>query len=128
MEEHSTHRWFVVIAVAAMTLLPAATVAGVLIGAKGPDSEHTLAPPAAAVTRPSVGSQAVQGAPDIVDRTLDMLGPHQTMMDQMRVSVSEAMNDLMNRDPMWQMMRSGTFLAALEQHEQDIDRMLARGG
>ena len=50
------------------------------------------------------------------------------MMDQMRVSVSEAMTNLMNTDPMWQMMRSGAFLVALEQHEQDIDRMLARGG
>ena len=128
MKKNSTHSWFVVIAVAAMTLLPAAMVTGVLIGASGTDSEHTVAAPISAVSRPSVGSQPAQRVPVIVDRTLDMLGPHQTMMDQMRVSVSEAMTNLMNTDPMWQMMRSGAFLVALEQHEQDIDRMLARGG
>ena len=37
------------------------------------------------------------------------------MMDQMRASLDASMNELMNRD-------------ALERHEQDIDRMLARGG
>ena len=102
MKKNSTHSWFVVIAVAAMTLLPAAMVTGVLIGASGTDSEHTVAAPTAAVSRPSVGSQPAQRVPVIVDRTLDMLGPHQTMMDQMRVSVSEAMTNLMNTDPMWQ--------------------------
>jgi hypothetical protein len=57
-----------------------------------------------------------------------MVQQHQAMMDQMRASLSPAMADLMNRDPMWQMMRSGAFIALLEEHEQDIDRMLGRGG
>ena len=64
--------------------------------------------------------------PSSILRTMIQL--HDSMMDQMRASLDASMNELMNRDPMWQMMRSSTYLDALESHEQDIDRMLARGG
>jgi hypothetical protein len=57
-----------------------------------------------------------------------MTEQHHVMIDQMRTSVSAPMNELMSRDPMWQMMRSTDFIAEFEKHEQDIDRMLARGG
>ena len=50
------------------------------------------------------------------------------MTDQMRASVSATMNELMNRDPMWQMMRSTALIADLEKHDQDIARMLGLGG
>ncbi len=40
---------------------------------------------------------------------------------------SATVNELMNRDPMWQMMRSSAVIADLEKHEQNIDRMLGLG-
>jgi hypothetical protein len=57
-----------------------------------------------------------------------MVEQHQAMMDQMRVNATPQMLELMNNDPMWQMMRSGEYLRLLEEHEANIDRMLARGG
>lgn len=57
-----------------------------------------------------------------------MVEQHQAMMDQMRASATPQMLELMNNDPMWQMMRSGEYLRLLEEHEANIDRMLARGG
>jgi hypothetical protein len=57
-----------------------------------------------------------------------MVEQHQAMMDVMRVNAPPEMLRLMNEDPMWQMMRSGDYVRLLEQHEQNIDRMLARGG
>ena len=56
-----------------------------------------------------------------------MVEAHQAMMDQMRVSATPQMLELMNTDPMWQMMRSGEYSRLLEEHEENIDRMLARG-
>lgn len=46
----------------------------------------------------------------------------------MRVSISPQMTQLMNDDPMWQMMRSSDYWSEMEQHAEDIDRMLAREG
>ena len=57
-----------------------------------------------------------------------MIDQHQAMMDQMRVSATPQMQQLMNDDPMWQMMRSGEFIKLLEEHEGDIDQMLGRTG
>ena len=50
------------------------------------------------------------------------------MMDQMRVRATPQMLQMMNDDPMWQMMRSGQFIKLLEEHEGDIDQMLERTG
>lgn len=46
-----------------------------------------------------------------------MVEQHQAMMDQMRANATPQMLELMNNDPMWQMMRSGEYLRLLEEHE-----------
>lgn len=57
-----------------------------------------------------------------------MVEQHQAMMDQKRANATPQMLELMNNDPMWQMMPSGEYLRLLEEHEANIDDMLARGG
>ena len=58
----------------------------------------------------------------------EMLQEHQRMMERMRVDASPQMIQLMDNDPMWQMLRSGDMIAQMEQHENDISRMLAEPG
>ena len=57
-----------------------------------------------------------------------MLDRHQTMMEQMRVSATPEMLAMMDADPMWQQMRTGEFADLMEQHQEQIDRMIGRGG
>lgn len=96
-----------------VVLVPAATVVGVLVGARGPDPSDTR-PPAASLP---ILNDAPAGAlePTAAVNPPNMIQLPDSMMDQMRASLDASMNELMNRD-------------ALERHEQDIDRMLARGG
>ena len=51
------------------------------------------------------------------------LAAHQRMLDQMRISVTPQMVQIMNADPL---VDSRTELQELERYEADIDRMLAR--
>lgn len=55
-----------------------------------------------------------------------MLDRHQAMMEQMRVGATPEMLARMDTDPMWQQMRTGEFARLMEQHQQQIDRMLGR--
>lgn len=128
MNERSRNNWFVAGTMMAVTLVPVLIVMTVLIGARGPDPADARAPDTPAAAPSDVSAVPLGAAPVAVDSPTAMVEQHQAMMDQMRVSVSPAMNEMMNGDPMWQMMRSGAFVALLEEHEQDIDRMLARGG
>ncbi len=57
----------------------------------------------------------------------EMLEGHREMMKQMQGSASPQMLELMNNDPMWQMMRSEGWARLDEDHQADIDRMLGRG-
>ncbi len=56
-----------------------------------------------------------------------MIAQHQAMLEQMRVSATPQMAQLMDADPMWQLMRTGEFTRVLEEHQREIDRMLGRG-
>ena len=125
MNDSTQSKWLSVAVVAALTLVPFGLVAAVLVGARGPDPADTFAAPASTVQSPATQQVSL---PDVAQSPLDMTQQHHDMMDQMRASVSATMNELMNRDPMWQMMRSPALIADLEQHEQDIDRMLGLGG
>lgn len=126
MSETSRANWTVAAAIAVAVLVPGGMVAGVLIGARGPDPADARAP-AASLAPVQRDASAAPPAANAVNPP-DMIDVHDSMMDQMRASLNPSMNDLMNRDPMWRMMRSSTFIPALQDHEQDIDRMLARGG
>lgn len=127
MSERSRANWIVAATMAVAILVPAATVAGVLVGARGPDPADARTP---ATSPAPVQNEALPGPLEATAAANppNMIQLHDSMMDQMRASLDASMNELMNRDPMWQMMRSSTYLAALEKHEQEIDRMLARGG
>lgn len=56
-----------------------------------------------------------------------MLDQHQAMMERMRVGVTPEMLAMMDADPMWQAMRTGEFADLMEEHQDEINRMLGRG-
>ncbi len=56
-----------------------------------------------------------------------MLDQHQAMMEQMRVDATPAMLQIMDNDPMWQIMRNGEFAEMMSDQQAQIDRMLGRG-
>lgn len=128
MNGSTKSKWYLAATFAAVTLVPVGMVSAVLFGANGPDPVHSNPPRVSVAQAPSgIATEAVS-APIIVRSPPDMIEQHHAMMDQMRASVSETMNALMNSDPMWRMMRSSALIADFERHEQDIDRMLGRGG
>ncbi len=128
MNEPTKDKWFLAATLAAVTLVPTGIVSAVFVGASGPDPADTYPPRVSVAQSPSGVATEAMSAPVIVRSPPDMIQQHHAMMDQMRSSVSATMNELMNSDPMWQMMRSSALIADLERHEQDIDRMLGRGG
>ncbi len=58
----------------------------------------------------------------------EMLDRHQAMMEQMRVGATPEMLAMMDADVMWQQMRTGEFAELMEQHQEQIDRMLGQDG
>jgi len=56
-----------------------------------------------------------------------MLDRHQAMMEAMRVNVTPEMQSAMDADQMWQLMRTGEFAALMEEHQDQINRMLGQG-
>jgi tRNA U34 5-carboxymethylaminomethyl modifying enzyme MnmG/GidA len=128
VNENTKHTWVVAATMTALSLIPAGVVTAVVVGARGADSAHTPAVTSpAAQTDDSSRSERLRAS--VTDQSnLDMTEQHHAMMEQMRTSVSATMTNLMNSDPMWKTMRSSAIIADLEEHEQDIDTMLARGG
>ena len=132
MEQERRNTWIVLGAMAAFTLVPVLIVVGVLISASGGDEDRRAAPATTLTTAPVTVTTE-----DLADDRLaaieangsarTMVEQHQRMMDQMRVTATPQMLRLMNSDPMWQMMRSGEYIRLLEEHEENIDQMLARG-
>lgn len=55
-----------------------------------------------------------------------MLQQHQDMLDRMRADASPQMLEMMENDPMTQMMRTGTMMRMQEEHQAEMDRMLGR--
>jgi len=49
---------------------------------------------------------------------------HRQMIERMQEDASPAMLEIMNNDPMWQMMRTPEWARMDEQHQEDLDRML----
>ncbi len=125
MKESAKSTWFSVAALAAVTLVPLGLVGAVLVGARGPDPSDSFAAHVSTTQSPATPRASM---PVFGQSPLDMTEQHHEMTDQMRASVSATMNELMNRDPMWQMMRSTALIADLEKHDQDIARMLGLGG
>lgn len=131
MAQQRSITWIMVGAVFAFVALPVLIVVGVLIGAGGGDyptatpmTTTTTAAPVPTTEAPTEDRLATMEAGG---RARTMVEAHQAMMDQMRVNATPQMLQLMNSDPMWQMMRSGEYVRLLEEHEENIDRMLARG-
>jgi hypothetical protein len=105
---------------AASLLVTAAAVLGLLIGARGPDAPD--APPTA-VLQPNSPNQATRATRPASQTATDPLDAHQRMLEQMRVTVTPNMIEVMNADPL---AHSPKELTELERHAADIDRMLAR--
>jgi len=55
-----------------------------------------------------------------------MLQQHQDMLTQMQATMNPQMLEMMRNDPMWRMLQSGDMIRLQEEHQDDIDRMLAR--
>ena len=126
MQRRRFPRWLIAGAITGYVLLPAAVVTAVLVDADGDDDGRAAV---TATTEPAAdlaGDELAVLEAEGEVRTMAEL--HQGMMDQMRVNASPQMVQLMNDDPMWQMMRSGQYVRLLEEHEQNIDRMLGLGG
>ena len=51
---------------------------------------------------------------------------HRQMLERMQEDASPAMLQIMNNDPMWQMMRTPEWARMDEQHQEDLDRMLGK--
>jgi len=49
---------------------------------------------------------------------------HRQMLERMQEDASPAMLEIMDNDPMWQMMRTPEWARMDEQHQEDLDRML----
>lgn len=127
MSERSRSNWVVATTMTAILLVPLLIVVAVIIGARAADPADIGAPVSRAVPIAQNESPTKPAATAVaVDSLAAMVQQHQAMMDQMRVSLSPTMTEQMNRDPMWQMMRSGAFIPFLQAHEDDIDRMLGR--
>jgi hypothetical protein len=56
----------------------------------------------------------------------DILERHRQMLQQMQVVATPQMFQLMNNDPMWQMLRGQDWARLDEEHQADIDRMLGQ--
>ena len=110
--------------------LAALLVTGLIIGTTGADDGSAVRTRTGAMTH-SPGTTAVLAVDRLAEleasgEVRTMMDLHQGMLDQMRVSASPAMLELMDNDPMWQMLHSGDYVRLLEEHEENIDRMLAR--
>lgn len=132
MEQQRSITWIMVGAVIAFVALPVLVVVGVLIGARGDDGRTAARMATTTTAAPVPTTEALAddrlAALEAGGGARTMVEAHQAMMDQMRVSATPQMLQLMNSDPMWQMMRSGEYVRLLEEHEENIDQMLARGG
>ena len=51
---------------------------------------------------------------------------HRQMLQRMQEDASPAMLEIMNNDPMWQMMRTPEWARMDERHQEDIDQMLGK--
>ena len=56
----------------------------------------------------------------------DILERHRAMIEKMQEDASPAMLALMNSDPMWTMMRSKDWARMDEEHQADVNRMIAK--
>ena len=56
----------------------------------------------------------------------DVLERHRQMLQRMRDVATPEMLELMNNDPMWQMLRRQDWARLDEEHQADIDRMLGQ--
>ena len=124
MEQQRSITWITVGAALTFLILPVLIVVGVFIGARVATTTTNAAPVPTTEALAEDRLATLEAGGDA--RT--MVEAHQAMMDQMRVNATPQMLQLMNSDPMWQMMRSGEYVRLLEEHEENIDRMLARGG
>jgi hypothetical protein len=135
--EHRRSGWWIGIgAVFVVLVAPVLIGAGVVIGARV--SDDTAAPSTSTRVTTTTTAAPTVAAGELADDQLaaleadgevrTMVDLHQAMMDHMRVTATPQMLQLMNADPMWQMMRSGQYISLLEEHEENIDQMLARGG
>lgn len=130
MNTQTSHDWITTTVVTlGLLLVPLLMVVAVIVGARGADPPDTATSsmPQAVAAPANTASVLPTATVAAVESTRVMVQQHQGMLDQMRVSLSPAMTEQMNSDPMWQMMRSDASIALLEAHEADIDRMLARG-
>lgn len=102
---------------------------GVLIGLGGALLGAALTLGTLAVSEDDSGTGAPVGQLTRMEESgemHDLFERHREMLQQMQDDATPAMRELMNTDPMWQMMRSEDWARLDEEHQADIDRMLGR--
>jgi hypothetical protein len=105
-------RWLSVLAVAAL-------VVGLAVAASSSTDRSPGAGGALAV------STSAHDDPSTV--VGQMVALHQQMTEQMRVSDSPGMLQMMDADPMWAQMRTTAFVQLQDEHQREINRMLGLG-
>ena len=121
MNDQTSNRWTDWFAAVAILVIPALLAVAIVWGASGTDGEHKGQAASAAVA----SSQQVTRAPSATVARPSMARQHQSMLDQMRVSVPPQMLDQMARNVMWHQMVASD-LRSMEEQEEGLDRMLAR--
>jgi hypothetical protein len=76
----------------------------------------------------SAATAAVSGHDDQSTADGQMIVRHQQMTEQMRISDSPGMLSMMTADPMWEQMRTTSFIEQQNEHQREINIMLGLGG
>ena len=103
--------WKVAIALTAVVFV---ALLGVVLAWNG-DDEGTPSAPVGRITEMEQSGEMSQ-----------VWEQHRQMIERMQEDASPAMLEIMNNDPMWQMMRTPEWAQMDQQHQEDIDRMIGK--
>jgi len=98
----------------ALTAVVFVVLLGIVLAVNGADDDGTSEP----VGRLTEMEQSGQMS--------EIWEQHRQMIARMQEDASPAMLELMDNDPMWQMMRTPEWAQMDAQHQEDIDRMLGK--
>jgi len=101
--------WKVASALAAVVFV---VVLGIVLAVNGAEDDTPTAPVGRITEMEQTGEMS------------EVWEQHRQMIERMQEDASPAMLELMNNDPMWQMMRTPEWAQMDAQHQEDIDRML----
>ena len=106
-----TRRWKITLTLTALVFV---ALVGLVTALNGADDDTTSVP---------VGRITEMEQSGDMSRVWEQ---HRQMLERMQEDASPAMLEIMNNDPMWQMMRTPEWAQMDERHQKDVDRMLGK--